>query len=39
MFDAVRGAPRALRERRPVPHRVERDVRAIERVRPSGRSG
>jgi GT2 family glycosyltransferase len=33
MVDAVRGAPRVLRERRPVPGWVERDVRALERAR------
>jgi GT2 family glycosyltransferase len=33
MVDAVRGAPRALRERRPVSRQVEGDVRALERVR------
>jgi GT2 family glycosyltransferase len=35
MVDAVRGARRALRERRPVPARVEREVRALERDRTS----
>jgi GT2 family glycosyltransferase len=33
LLDAVRGAPRALRERRPVPRRVEGQVRALERSR------
>lgn len=31
VVDAVRGAPRVIRERRPVPDRVERDVRELER--------
>jgi GT2 family glycosyltransferase len=32
MVDALRGARRVLRERRPVPPGVERDVRALERA-------
>ena len=33
MVDAVRGAGRVLRERRPLPARIERDVRTLERGR------
>jgi GT2 family glycosyltransferase len=31
--DALRAAPRVLRERRPVPGRIEREVRVLERAR------